>query len=83
MVGFTISRCNLDLPVQQRDVFLVIAGLECTRRLIDEESDTSPVEVEDYEEEPVEDDGDNANCHVLRVQKQYFMESCKLAQLGM
>ena len=27
MVGFYLSRCNSDLPVQQRDAFLVIAGL--------------------------------------------------------
>lgn len=87
LVGFNskfyTSRWNPDLLVQQRDVFLVMAGLESTRRLIDEESDTSPVGMEDYEEEPLEDDSHNANCHVSHLQKQYFMESCKLAQLGM
>ena len=41
------------------------------------------MEMEDYEEEPLEDDVNNSNCHLLRLLKQYFMESCKLAQLDM
>jgi hypothetical protein len=60
-----------------------MTGLEGTRFLNDEESDIPPVNMEDYDEWPSKDDGNNTSHQMLRLQKQYFIETCQLAQLGM
>ncbi|KAH7112102.1 fungal-specific transcription factor domain-containing protein [Dendryphion nanum] len=66
----------------QRDIFLVMAGVESTRRIIGDESDTSPVTLDNYGEDVPREGSGSAQLGLWRIKKLYLVESCKLALVG-
>lgn len=59
-----------------------LSGFENLRRISDEETNTAPLRETDWVDEVLKDEWLDVLPPITRIEKLFFIENCKLAQLG-
>lgn len=68
--------------MQQRDIMFSLAGFENVRRIHDEGVDSQAICKQDWTEPSDAELPPNALPPITDIQVQFFIENCKLTQLG-